>query len=106
VPKKFGRTTVGIADNPFGAEISNIQVYPNPASKQVNFAIENVLTRDYSYKIIDQRGVTVLDGKLNRDLSTPQVVEIDALSNGIYFVQIRTGDKSVVYKKLAVMNTR
>ena len=105
-PAKNGATPVGIEDRPFDAEISAINVYPNPASKEVNFALENPLTRDYTYRIIDQRGVTILEGNLNHDLRTPQSIELDALSNGIYFVQFRTADRVVVYRKLAVMNRR
>jgi hypothetical protein len=70
----------------------------------VNFALENPITRDYTYRIIDQRGITILEGTLNHDLRTPQEVELTALSNGIYFVQFRTENKVVVYKKIAVMN--
>jgi hypothetical protein len=95
---------VGIADNPFYAEIGNIHVYPNPASKQINFALENPLTRDYTYRIIDQRGVTILEGELNHDLQTPQEVELTQLSNGIYFVQFRSAGKVVLYRKIGVMN--
>jgi hypothetical protein len=104
MPSKIGLTPVGIEDNPLDAEIRDIHVYPNPASKVINFQLENPLTRNYTYRVIDQRGVTILDGVLNSDLSIPQEVALNALSNGIYFVQFRTEGKVVVYKKIAVMN--
>ena len=88
----------------FDAEIGSLQMYPNPASKHINFALENILTRAYTYKIIDQRGVTVQEGALNRDLTTPQRVDLTSLSNGVYFVQIKVSDKSVIYRKIVVMN--
>jgi hypothetical protein len=103
-PVKVGPTLVGVEDNPFDAEIRDIHVYPNPASKQINFMLENPLTRDYTYRIIDQRGVTILEGDLNHDLTTPQEVELNVLSNGIYFVQFRSQNKVITYKKIAVMN--
>ena len=104
LPTKLGLTPVGIEDNPFDAEIRGIHVYPNPASKNINFALENPLTRNYTYSIIDQRGVTVLEGNLNHDLSTPQNVALDVLSNGVYFVQFRTQGKVVTHRKIVVMN--
>ena len=104
VPSKVGLTPVGIVDNPFDAEIRDIHVYPNPASKHISFALENPLTRNYTYRIIDQRGVTILEGELNHDLSVPQQVELNVLSNGIYFVQFRAKEKVILYKKIAVMN--
>lgn len=104
MPAKEGAPPVGIVDNPMDAEIRGIRVYPNPASRYVNFALENPLTRDYEYRIIDQRGVTILEGALNHDLRTPQEVELTQLSNGIYFVQFRIAGRMVVYRKIAVMN--
>ena len=106
LPAKAGQTPVGVEDNPFAAEIRDIHVYPNPASRYVNFALENPLTRDYGYRIIDQRGVTVAEGQLNRDLRAPQEVALTQLSNGVYFVQFRAADKVVVYKKIVVMNSQ
>ena len=104
LPSKLGRTPVGIEDNPLDAEIRNIHVYPNPASRYVNFSLENPLSGDYTYRIIDQHGVTILEGVLNHDLSVPQEVALNSLSNGIYFVQFRTQQRVVVYRKIAVMN--
>ncbi|HEX8037605.1 MAG TPA: PKD domain-containing protein, partial [Chryseosolibacter sp.] len=103
-PRKLGLTPVGVEDGPLDAEIRDINVYPNPASKHVNFALENPLSGNYTYRIIDQRGVTILEGDLNHDLSTPQQVELNVLSNGIYFVQFRTQGRVVLYRKIAVMN--
>src|SRR5690606_21444418 len=105
VPRKVGVLPVGIEDNPYLAEIGNIHVFPNPASKEVWFALDNLLSHDYTYRIIDPRGVTTLEGSLNDDLRVPQNVDLTVLSNGIYFVQFRNADNKVVtYRKLAVMN--
>jgi PKD repeat protein len=103
-PSKVGIPPVGLPDDPATAEIRNISVYPNPASKQVNFYLENTLSKDYQWQIVDQRGVRVLEGELNRDLSTPQQVEIKDIANGIYFVRFALADKTVIYKKLAILN--
>jgi hypothetical protein len=81
-----------------------LEVYPNPASTTMNLRLENVLPTDYQWKVVDQRGVVVLEGKLNRDLRTPQQVDISRIANGIYFLQIQTGSRSLMYKKIAVMN--
>jgi hypothetical protein len=104
-PAKIGVPPVGIADNPIVGEIRSIAVYPNPASRHVNFYLENVLTRDYKWEIVDQRGITVMDGQLNHDLSTPQQVEIKDLANGIYFVRFTLADKTLVYRKVAILNS-
>ncbi|HEY0656790.1 MAG TPA: PKD-like domain-containing protein [Chryseosolibacter sp.] len=104
-PAKVGITPVGIEDDPATAEIRNINVYPNPASQRINFYLENQLTGDYGWHIVDQRGVTVLKGELSKDLTSPQQVPISSIANGIYFVRFTRGDKTVVYRKIAVMNS-
>jgi hypothetical protein len=104
-PAKVGVPPVGIVDDPVVGEIANINVYPNPASHHLNFYLENELTRDYKWEMIDQRGVTVLGGDVNHDLSSPQRIDIRNLANGIYFVRFKLSDKSLVYRKIAVLNS-
>jgi hypothetical protein len=95
---------VGLPDDPSTAAIQGLDIYPNPASMNVNFRHDEVLPYDYEWKVIDQRGVTVLKGELKRDLRTPQQVDVSHIANGIYFLQIQTGDRSIMYKKIAIMN--
>ncbi|MBX2963197.1 MAG: PKD domain-containing protein [Cyclobacteriaceae bacterium] len=100
---------VGLGDDPVLAQIQDIIVYPNPASKTVNFTIENgfnQLTKaeGYTWSIVDQRGVIVKRGSLNEDLTEPQQVEIDSLANGMYIVIFTKGDRTITHRKLAVMN--
>ncbi|QOI98199.1 MAG: autotransporter-associated beta strand repeat-containing protein [Flammeovirgaceae bacterium] len=108
-PPKTGSTVVGVEDDPALAAVKDIVIYPNPASKQFNFAIESsfsnkVSTRGYTYSLIDQRGVVVGQGQLNEDLSIPQEVDIGKLANGMYIVIINKHGKAVTQRKLAVMN--
>jgi len=84
-------------------------VFPNPASKLLNVGFEDNTTSlhtfsGYSWSIVDQRGVTVLQGRLQESLIVPQQIEIDALSNGMYFMLITRGDRTVTQRKIAVMN--
>ena len=105
-PSKQGiAPPVGVEDDPQVALLSDLKVYPNPASQAVYFGLDQPLERGYTWKLIDQRGVTVLGGELNRDLkSSPQKVDVSGLANGIYILAIQTGEKALVYRKVAVMN--
>ncbi|MCK6617987.1 MAG: autotransporter-associated beta strand repeat-containing protein [Cyclobacteriaceae bacterium] len=106
---KSGSTVVGIEDDPVLAAVKDIFIYPNPASKQFNFAVESSFTKKvntygYTYSIVDQRGVVVSQGQLKEDLSIPQEVDIAKLANGMYVVIISKGGRAVTQRKLAVMN--
>ncbi len=102
---KNGITVVGLPDDPISGEIRELTVYPNPASQHFNISSEANLSRKYTWQLIDQRGVTVLSGDLYQDFSHgAQKVEVGELANGIYFLAIQTGEKSIVHKKIAIMN--
>ncbi|MBL0744322.1 immunoglobulin domain-containing protein [Chryseolinea lacunae] len=102
--RKKGVLIVGV-DDPILAELNGLNIYPNPATKLLNFSTDIVLKNGYTWKLVDQRGVTVLAGNLNRDFTQgPQQVDVSGLANGIYVMSIQTGQSSVVYRKIAVMN--
>jgi hypothetical protein len=54
--------------------------------------------------MIDQRGITVLDGDVNSFFDSPQEIDISRLANGIYFMQIISGNTPLIHRKIAVMN--
>jgi hypothetical protein len=102
---KNGITIVGLPDDPISGEIRELAVYPNPASKFFNMSSEVTLSRKYTWQLIDQRGITVLSGDLNQEFKHgAQQVDVSELANGIYFLAIQTGEKSIVHKKIAIMN--
>jgi hypothetical protein len=102
---KVGKNITGVNDNPVAAELQDLSLYPNPASQILKITVPGILGREYSWHMIDQRGVTVLDGQLKNDFSDgPQEIDVSGLANGIYFMSIQTGSQSVVYRKVAIMN--
>jgi hypothetical protein len=104
-PAKNGILPVSTNDPVAHAEIRDINIYPNPASGQLNLSLQNILTKDYQWEIIDQHGITLLKGDLNRDLREPQHIIIKDLSNGVYFVKIALSDNAIVYRKVVVLNS-
>lgn len=103
-PRKVGPEPVGIADDPAFAAIRDLRVYPNPASQVLNLALNETLSRDYVWSLVDQRGIAVLSGNINRDLTKPQALQVGDLANGIYFLQIGLPGRTIYYRKVAIMN--
>jgi hypothetical protein len=95
---------VGLPDDPAVAALRGLKIYPNPASRQLNLFLGNRLENDYTWKVVDQRGVTVLNGTVNRNLAVPQALDISRLANGIYFLSIQAGDQAILYSKVVVLN--
>jgi hypothetical protein len=104
-PRKVGPLITGVEDSPTIAELHGLVVYPNPASQILKLHSDINFQRDYTWKLIDQRGITVLSGNLQKNfLNGDQQIEVGDLANGMYILSIQTGDKSVVHKKVAIMN--
>jgi hypothetical protein len=105
-PRKVGPVITGIEeDDQAVAELKGLIIYPNPASQIVKLHSDHNFTRDYRWSLIDQRGVTVISGTIQRDFSGgDQHIPVGNLPNGLYIMAIQTSDKSVVHKKIAVMN--
>jgi hypothetical protein len=101
--QKDAATIVGVED-PVLEGANRIDIFPNPASREINFTSEYRLMEGYTYSIVDQRGVTMLKGKLQEDIFTPQQVELNNLTDGVYFVIISRGGRALVHRKIAVMN--
>ena len=103
--RKKGVAVVGIPEEAVNGELRELSMYPNPASQVLNLSSTENLNREYAWKMIDQRGVTVLSGELYQDFSSgPQRIDVSGLANGIYFMAIQSGEKSIVYRKIAIMN--
>jgi hypothetical protein len=102
--QKDQTTIVGVEEDPELTRARDIQIFPNPASRHLNFTSEYRLMSGYTYSIVDQRGITMLNGELQEDIFSPQQVELDNLANGVYFVVISRGGRALVHRKIAVMN--
>jgi hypothetical protein len=86
-----------------------IIVFTNPASSYLNVGLNDVINSTttftgYCWSIVDQRGVTVMQGNVQESLAIPQQIEIDMLANGMYFMIFTRGDRTVAQRKIAVMN--
>lgn len=76
-------------------ENDKLQLYPNPATNELNIALDTVTT-NYSVAIYNTLGSLVFESK-NR-LSDDNSININNLNSGVYFVQI-TDDENKVYQK-------
>jgi PKD repeat protein len=105
-PPKNGAPIVGVKDNDpvMIANLNTIQVYPNPANNEFNFAIPGDVLAETQWNIIDQRGVSVLRGDFTRMANGLLPVDVSSLPNAVYYVLINGNNGAVVRKKLVVMN--
>ncbi len=67
---------------------NNFTLYPNPATTAINLALNTVHEGEYQFSIFDGTGKEVSKGSLDFAVSRNHSIQIDELSNGIYFVKI------------------
>ncbi|MFN5005279.1 MAG: autotransporter-associated beta strand repeat-containing protein [Bacteroidota bacterium] len=105
-PRKTNSPITAIEDDPFMAQINQVQIYPNPANGQFNFAVPGEFPAGSIWKISDQRGIFVEKGDFSNAVNGIKPVDVSQLANGVYFVLIGAEGKVPVYRKLVVINQR
>ena len=88
---------LGVEDNYFGVE-SELILYPQPASDEIILQFDNKLKNNYTWKIVDQRGVTLERGKFVRGNKQTKI-QTSQLPSGLYFMYVK-----VVIMKLLERN--
>lgn len=96
----FGKTLlppVGIYENSMGE--FEVSVFPNPASDRVTVMVNK--TGPFSWTLCNALGQTLLEGE---SMSAQQDISTAELSNGIYFVVLRSGGRMIRQSKLIVQH--
>ncbi|MTI20619.1 PKD domain-containing protein, partial [Fulvivirga sp. RKSG066] len=101
-PVKQGGPVTGLG-NDLLEEVKQINIYPNPVNGVLNFDLPTTASGNYNWKVMDQRGITVLEGSIDFENGHYQA-NTESLTNGIYYVVIGAEDRPLMYKKIAVMN--
>ncbi|MCZ8216994.1 MAG: T9SS type A sorting domain-containing protein, partial [Cyclobacteriaceae bacterium] len=95
---------VGLEEELVKTELAEIQMYPNPASNKVNLYAEGILSQRYEWKIVNQQGVSVMNGTLEREFFAPKEIMTEQLADGVYFMVFGTKGEPLHYKKLVIVN--
>ena len=105
-PIKRGTPIVAIegTDPLILVSLNSIQLFPNPANGEFNFGIPGEVHPESQWKLLDQRGVSVLTGDFAKATNGLLPVDVSSLPNAMYFVVISSPGGHAVRKKLMVMN--
>jgi hypothetical protein len=81
-------TSIGETQNP---ETADLIIGPNPVSTELSVRVDAKLLNS-TYKLTDQFGKTVMEGKL---ISENSIIDVSGLSSGIYFFNTGIDQKKV-----------
>ena len=76
------------------ADKNGIAIYPNPSASRISI---KGITEPYVARIIDAAGKTVITSKID---NPDGQIDVTALSEGVYIINITTQSKKVITKKL------
>ncbi len=77
----------------------NLQVYPNPASKQVNVEFVAEQQASYTVSLVNHMGQTVKTFPVGKAAGTVALtLDLDDIDSGMYFIRIDNGSKSLLQK--------
>ncbi len=76
-----------------------VRVFPNPASEQITLDLNfEAIQKEVSIEIFDYQGKMVKSAVLNQIQKQQETLELNDLTNGIYFIKVRSGDHFTVEK--------
>jgi hypothetical protein len=102
-PKQTDPITA-VDDIPAKAALNAIMIFPNPASLEFKFGLPADVAPGTSWKILDQRGITVLSGDFEGAVNGIKLVDISELANAVYYVVMTSPQGATVHRKLVVVN--
>ncbi|PCH68459.1 MAG: hypothetical protein COC01_03720 [Bacteroidetes bacterium] len=95
----FNKTGVGIDNNPYENLYGKISVYPNPASYNINIAVNNIQNQNTVLTIRNILGAVIYKDHLeNSDILITKSYSVTNFKNGIYFIEIRYPENSFIGK--------
>jgi hypothetical protein len=74
------------------SSILKCEAYPNPAVKELNLRISGEQPKDGSWKLIDARGVSILNGSIN---TAETLIPMNAVPMAAYTLQVFSGKKEI-----------
>lgn len=95
--------TVGLNNSIKSNSVANLNFYPNPASNNATIDVALTETTKLDIAILNAVGQTIYSTSVNGNVGSNKVdVNLNNLSAGLYFYQVKIGNSKAITKKFAV----
>ncbi len=85
-------------------DINDILIYPNPASKQLNFKFDKVNNQQYTVEYIDVTGRVVEEILIKNNTNEVKSQIFPTLNNGFYLVKIKDQNGNILKTTSIIKN--
>ena len=72
-----------------------VKVYPNPVANTLNVSLLGMLSKQSTIQIVDAKGMTALEQKVNNN---PQTINVSGLAKGVYMIRVNNGGTVITSK--------
>jgi hypothetical protein len=93
----FRKSATGL-NNELSSNNNNFIVFPNPANNVLNLSLTTTKEDNYTFTIFNQLGAMVNNGNLDFNAKRTHALNIENLSNGVYFIQVKNGKTAQTIK--------
>ncbi len=93
----FSKSATGL-NNELSSSNNNFIVFPNPANNVLNLSLTTTREDNYNFAIYNQLGAEISNGNLDFNAKRTHVLNIENLSAGVYFIQVKNGKSSQTIK--------
>ncbi|MBK6984932.1 MAG: T9SS type A sorting domain-containing protein [Bacteroidetes bacterium] len=95
--------TVGLNNSIKSNSVANLNFYPNPASNNATIDVALTETAKLDIAILNAVGQTIYTTSVNGNVGSNKVdVNLNNLSAGLYFYQVKVGNSKAITQKFAV----
>lgn len=95
--------TVGLTDGSKSTSVAVLNFYPNPASNNATIDVVLNETSKLDISILNTVGQTIYSTSVNGNVGSNKVdLNLNNLSSGLYFYQVKIGNSKAITKKFAV----
>lgn len=85
-------------------EKDEISIYPNPASKELNFKFKNIDNQQYTIEYVDVTGRVVQEVLVKNNTNEVKSNIFSTLNNGFYLVKISDSNGNIIKTTSLVKN--
>ena len=79
--------------------IESLEIYPNPATNELNIRLDDAMTGDIQYKIVSIEGRQAVNGTIDSSNGFREFkIKTEELLPGYYFLRVESNDKVNVSK--------
>ena len=87
-------------------QITELSVFPNPATEEINVKMGKFLGQDVKINVMNNVGQSIYSRQIDSVEETLETIDVSTLPSGMYYLNVITNDQSIDSRKFVVKSSR